>query len=372
MSEPEAPSEGVKINSLDIHQKESSGPITNANGWDGKLRMQPRRSAALANPEALEDSDYSDPDAPPVDVIAADEDLLDDWPLDEDEVELVHRRVASIAALRLERFKNLKRLCLRQNAIQEFELPQCVAEGLVELELYDNLIKHIDGFQDLKKLTTLDLSFNKIKHIKNLSHMTALQELYFVQNRISKIENLDGLASVRMLELAGNRIREIENLEPLQQSLQELWLAKNKISAITNLSSLTSLRLLDLKSNRLRQISGLDGLVNLEELYLSHNAIAKLQGLTNNAKLRILDISGNPIASLENLSHLSQLQEFWASGCQISSFHEVERELRDKQNLETVYFEQNPLETNGPAVYRNKIRLALPQLKQIDATFVKV
>ncbi|RMZ78338.1 hypothetical protein DV738_g3869, partial [Chaetothyriales sp. CBS 135597] len=371
MSEQELSSEGVKIKTSDIHQNESSGPITNASGWDGKLRMQPRRSAALVNPEALEDSDYSDPDAPPVDEIAADEDLLDDWPLDDDEIELVHRRVSSIPALRLERFKNLKRLCLRQNAIEKVELPASVADGLLELELYDNLIKHIDGFQDLKHLTTLDLSFNKIKTIKNISHMTSLQELYFVQNRISKIENLDNLASVRMIELAGNRIREIENLEPLQ-SLEELWLAKNKITSIANLSSLTSLRLLDLKSNRLRQIAGLDSLVNLEELYLSHNAIGKLEGLDNNPKLRILDISSNPIANLEKIAHLSKLEEFWASGCQISSFHEVERELRDKENLETVYFEHNPLETNGPVVYRNKVRLALPQVKQIDATFVKV
>ncbi|RMZ91102.1 hypothetical protein DV736_g1661, partial [Chaetothyriales sp. CBS 134916] len=368
MSEAELSSEGVKISASGTSSLQH-GPITNASGWDGKLRMQPR-SATLANPEALEDSDYSDLDAPPVDEIAADEDLLDDWPLDEDEIDLVHRRVSSLPALRLERFKNLKRLCLRQNAIQHFELPQSVADGLLELELYDNLLKTIEGFEDLKHLTTLDLSFNKIKTIKNISHMTSLKELYFVQNRISKIENLANLGSVRMIELAGNRIREIEKLEPLK-SLEELWLAKNKITTIANLSALRSLRLLDLKSNRLRQISGLDSLLNLEELYLSHNAIDKLEGLDNNGKLRIIDISSNPVKHLENISHLKNLEEFWASGCQISSFQEVERELKDKHNLETVYFEQNPLETNGPAVYRNKIRLALPQVKQIDATFVK-
>jgi hypothetical protein len=33
-----------------------------------------------------------------------------------------------------------------------------------------------------------------------------------------------------------------------------------------------------------------------------------------------------------------------------------------------VYFEGNPLQTNGPAVYRNKVRLALPNIKQIDAS----
>ena len=42
-------------------------------GWDGKLRLDKDRKAVLANPEALEDSDYSDEDAPPVAQIDADE-----------------------------------------------------------------------------------------------------------------------------------------------------------------------------------------------------------------------------------------------------------------------------------------------------------
>lgn len=51
----------------------SSGPHSNRTGWDGKLRLNSEKQAVLANPEALEDSDYEDEDAPPVDQIAADE-----------------------------------------------------------------------------------------------------------------------------------------------------------------------------------------------------------------------------------------------------------------------------------------------------------
>ena len=65
---------------------------------------------------------------------------------------------------------------------------------------------------------------------------------------------------------------------------------------------------------------------------------------------------------------MTHLEEFWASSNQLSSFQEVEQELRDKAELETVYFEGNPLQTQGPAVYRNKVRLALPQVQQIDAS----
>lgn len=46
----------------------------------------------------------------------------------------------------------------------------------------------------------------------------------------------------------------------------------------------------------------------------------------------------------------------------------MERELVGIGSLETVYFEANPLQLRGPAVYRNKVRLALPQVKQIDAS----
>jgi protein phosphatase 1 regulatory subunit 7 len=40
------------------------------------------------------------------------------------------------------------------------------------------------------------------------------------------------------------------------------------------------------------------------------------------------------------------------------------------EGLHTVYFEHNPLQRNAGATYRNKIRLTLKAIKQIDATYV--
>lgn len=74
------------------------------------------------------------------------------------------------------------------------------------------------------------------------------------------------------------------------------------------------------------------------------------------------------MSHLEHLGTLKNLEELWASNNQLASFDEVERELKDKEKLETVYFEGNPLQMNGPALYRNKVRLALPNIKQIDAS----
>jgi len=83
-------------------------------------------------------------------------------------------------------------------------------------------------------------------------------------------------------------------------------------------------------------------------------------------------VSSNQISKLEGLENLNDLEEFWASNCLFDSFDDVEKQLKDKKSLETVYFEGTPLQKRQPVLYRNKVRLALPHIKQIDATYVRV
>ncbi|POS85978.1 hypothetical protein EPUL_001915 [Erysiphe pulchra] len=362
------------IDGTDIHGHEKSTNLRSSAGWDGKARIEKKLDSG--NSKALSDSENSNNDTNDMvvvgDVIEADEDteppldLLDEYSLDTTEIDCVHSRVSSITSLRLERFKKVAHLCLRQNSITEIEGLSCLASTLTELDLYDNLISHIRHLDDLTNLTSLDLSFNKIKHIKNVSCLTSLTDLFFVQNRISRIENLSGLTKLRNLELAANRIRKIEGIDTLI-GLEELWLGKNKITEIECLDTLQSLKILSIQSNRITNISGLAQQKNLEELYISHNALENLSGLESCSSLRILDISNNKVASLQGLERLLQIQELWASYNKLDNFKEVESVLGDKKELVTVYFEGNPLQLKGPTVYRNKIKLALPQLLQIDA-----
>ena len=135
-----------------------------------------------------------------------------------------------------------------------------------------------------------------------------------------------------------------------------------------NISHLQNLKILSVQSNRLTRISGLENLTNLEELYIAHNALTEISGLNHTHKLRTLEISNNQIKHLTNLEHLPNLEELWASSNLLLSFEEIERELKDKEKLTTVYFEANPLQFQNPALYRNKVRLALPQIRQIDAS----
>ncbi|KAJ6264504.1 Internalin-A [Drechslerella dactyloides] len=329
-----------------------------------------RPRAVLTNPEALTNPSAADEAnalrPPPLD---RDEDLLEEFPPDSEDVDLVHCRIATIPSLGLEKLTAAQRLCLRQNEIQKIEGLECLAATLQELDLYDNGIGHMARLEALVNLTNLDLSYNAIKHVKGIETLVKLRNLYLASNRITVIEGLDTLVDLMNLELGANRIREIQNLDALK-NLEELWLGKNKITEIKNISSLSNLRILSLPSNRLIKFTGLDGLTSLEELYVSHNAITSLDGLQNTPNIKILDVTHNELTSIKGIEHLSQLAEFWASENQISSFQEVEEVLKDKAELETVYFEMNPLQTAAPATYRNKVRLALPQIKQIDATYV--
>ncbi len=59
----------------DAEPHHAGGSLTNANGWDGKLRMP--KSAILTNPEAVSDPEYSDDEnVLPGEEIAADEGLF--------------------------------------------------------------------------------------------------------------------------------------------------------------------------------------------------------------------------------------------------------------------------------------------------------
>ncbi|KAG6917007.1 hypothetical protein DXG01_004272 [Tephrocybe rancida] len=298
-------------------------------------------------------------------------DFLEDFPDETENLELVHARIGSLANLRLPRFANyLKRLCLRQNFISLLN-PEVfnVLTNLEELDLYDNKLKTVgDALVNLPKLTMLDLSFNLLKAIpERLASLVSLHTIYFVQNRISKINGLESCVNLRSLELGGNRIRRIENLDSLV-NLEELWLGKNKITKLENLGTLKKLKVLSLQSNRITKLENLEELENLEQLYLDHNGVKQLEGLENNTKLSTLDLGNNFLPAIENISHLTALEELWINGNEIPDLTGLEPQLGGIKTLETLYLEANPCQKKDMTGYRRKIMLALPQLKQIDAT----
>ena len=126
--------------------------------------------------------------------------------------------------------------------------------------------------------------------------------------------------------------------------------------------------ILSLPSNRLIGLPESLPLPSLQELYVSHNAIISLPSFASTPRLRVLDISSNQVAHLENLAPLQELEELWASDNLLDSFEELEQELANKEGMQTVYLERNPLQKRAGVNYRNKVRLVIPQIKQIDAS----
>jgi len=125
---------------------------------------------------------------------------------------------------------------------------------------------------------------------------------------------------------------------------------------------------LSIQANRISSLDGLQDLPQLQELYISDNLLTSLEPLHQNPELAILDVQNNPLSSLRGVGALKQLENLWASNCKLSSFADLENELKDKEQLSEVYFEGNPLQTQNEVLYRNKVRLALPQVTKIDAS----
>ncbi|KAG1750138.1 L domain-like protein [Suillus lakei] len=328
-----------------------------------KFVVVERPTARVALPPPAVDGD-SDEEAEVDGSQANDGDLLEDFPDETDELELVHSRLSSLVNLRLDRFaRHLRKLCLRQNAISHLD-PEIfrLLTQLEELDLYDNKLKTVgDALDNMAALTVLDFSFNLLRQVPEaLSHLRSLKTVYFVQNKISKITGLESVgATLRSLELGGNRIRHIEGLDALV-NLEELWLGKNKLTKLEvecitlswldaqshtipqNLSTLSRLKILSLQSNRITKIEGLDQLADLEELYLSHNGVERLEGLENNTMLRTLDVGANFVPAIENISHLVSLEELWLNNNKITDLRALELQLKNMASLETIYLEGNP------------------------------
>ncbi|KAI9178964.1 protein phosphatase regulatory subunit Sds22 [Blastocladiella emersonii ATCC 22665] len=298
--------------------------------------------------------------------------FLAEVPDDVPELDLTHCRLRDMSALGLARFTHLERLGMRQNLFPKIDGVEALAPTLRELDLYDNRIAKFHALEPLVNLEVLDLSFNKIKRIPVgvLAQMKNLTDLYFVANKLAEIEGLEGLESLRNLELGANRIRTIQGLEHVPR-LEQLWLGKNKITSLQGLGHLQSLRLLSIQSNRIVDLAGLEHLANLEELYLSHNGVLRIEHLEHNPKLRVLDLCNNRIAKLEGVKHLVHLEELWLSNNKLDDWTDVENETKGMPNLETIYLEGNPLQAAAGATYRLKVKTLVPQVKQIDAQFVR-
>ncbi|SNX83423.1 probable SDS22 - protein phosphatase 1, regulatory subunit 7 [Melanopsichium pennsylvanicum] len=365
-------------NQEDLQTEDEAGPSSSAHAECEPVNNGITRGIVQYGSVRVDHSGVPNHVEPAQDEIPDDSELLLHYPDTEEILDLGHLRLTTTKRLGLHRFApSLKRLCLRQNLLTKIRSKDIgILTQLEDLDLYDNSIEKISGLHHLTKLESLDLSFNNIHHISNVNHLGQCKTIYFVQNKISRVgpDDLKGPISdsLQSLELGGNRLRSIDNIGHLS-NLTQLWLGKNKITSLSGLSDLTNLRVLSIQSNRITKLQGLETLVHLEELYISHNGLTKIEGLDQNLNLTTLDVGGNMIEKVENVSHLSKLEEFWANDNKIQDLNDLDTYLGPNKvpGLQTVYLEGNPAQKNQGPAYRRKVKLLLPQVSQIDATFIR-
>ena len=272
---------------------------------------------------------------------------------------------------------SLEDLTLRSNLIKDMDGVENL-KLLKRLELYDNQVETITHLDKLAHLTILDLSFNAIREMGAVSACPLLEELYVAQNKLRKIEGIEGMRSLKILDLGANRIRSMRDtgLSSLV-NLESLWLGKNKIEKIEGIGSLSKLRKLDVQHNRLTCISdesedsgediGITALTALEELYLAFNAIENVKGLPKASPLNTVDLSTNQISNLEGIEVHKGLQELWMTASKLATMDQL-KPLKELPEISCLYLEHSPIAKDFE--YRKAITAMLPSLEQLDATEV--
>ncbi len=143
---------------------------------------------------------------------------------------------------------------------------------LVNLYLYDNLLKSINSLNDLPRLQILLLSGNQLESVGNLRNFENISRLSLSDNRINSLHGLEVLPRIEHLYLAENRICDLRAIQGLT-SLKELRLQRNQIVTLQALAEFDKLQVLSLSNNFIHSAKPLLALNNLKRLSLSGNCL---------------------------------------------------------------------------------------------------
>ncbi|CDW71068.1 leucine-rich repeat protein [Stylonychia lemnae] len=158
------------------------------------------------------------------------------------------------------------------------------------LYLFDNLINLIEplSFSKLSHLIQLSLYNNQLKKIQGLEKLTSLRRLYLERNQISRLEGLTDCQQLEELYLSGQNLT----------NDQEFTFDDYSLAAISR-----SIKILDLSNSRVRFPQQLYYLEYLDSLNLSRNMIDDFDEqinplLSTMNRLRNLNLNENPVQAV--------------------------------------------------------------------------
>ncbi|KAI8006562.1 Receptor-like protein 1 [Camellia lanceoleosa] len=202
----------------------------------------------------------------------------------------------------------------------------CKMNNLKELDLSDNSIEDIKGFERLSvlgKLELLRLDFNLFNNsiLPSLGVLSSLKTLSLYENHLNgsiDIGELHNMRNLEELDLSYNGVDNIKGVKSLSK-LKILDLKYNNFHAsiLRSLDAPLSLKTLNLRWIELKgpvTSNGLDGLKHIQDLYLDYSSIDKsfLYNVGVMSSLRVLTLRGirfNGSLPDQGWSKLSYLQE---------------------------------------------------------------
>lgn len=143
---------------------------------------------------------------------------------------------------------------------------------LVNLYLYDNMLKSVASLNDLPSLQVLLLSGNQLENVGNLSNFKEIRRLSLSDNRINSLQGLDSLPKIEHLYLVENRICDLRPIQGLN-SLKELRLQRNQFVSLKPIAGYQDIQVLSLSNNFIYSIKPLLGLKKMRRLSLSGNCL---------------------------------------------------------------------------------------------------
>ena len=208
---------------------------------------------------------------------------------------------------------------------------------LYNINLTQNNISDLSGFEKFQALTELRLDYNEITDISPLSNLKTLNSIYLNHNKITNISPLSDLQALQFVFLNQNEITDISPLGGIE-TLYFVSLTDNKISDISPLANKDNLNCLHLNNNEIERVDALSTDKNLQKLYLKNNQIIDLSGMEQNIHLEVLNLSANKITDISPLVNTTIISELNLNDNQVEDLSPL---ANTAASLKRLYFNNN-------------------------------
>eukprot|EP00759_Apiculatamorpha_spiralis_P026267 PhF_6_TR29321/c0_g1_i1/m.43024 len=149
------------------------------------------------------------------------------------------------------------------------------------LDLAQNQITHVSGFQPFTSLTVLDLSNNRLQTLRGLP--ITLTKLLVAHNNLASLEGLAPLVTLQTLDVSHNALYSLEGL-PRTSALTDLNVSHNRLATLHGIENSVGLRVFNAQHNYVQNIEHLQPLEStplLRSILLSHNPVSSLPSYFN-------------------------------------------------------------------------------------------